>query len=257
MRTKLTKKSTDTTVFTVDFGVLLASVTSVTGTAGITISAIVLNPINILLPDGDTVTALNGVQFTVAGGLDKTEYLITVTAVVQSDSSVMVKNFVLINSNTITDVTEGQHQTTFNYYGSYLLSVDYFFGYSDWGSLTNIKQLAALMRASRAIDALNFEGTKTYGPQPQQFPRNGNYDIPQDIINATYEEALALTDGIDPQTEQSELNVTSEGIGTARQTYDRAFVLPNVRAGIMSPIAWGFLTPYLQEIRELNISREN
>lgn len=277
MRTKPSKKSSATVTVAVDFGQKLLSLTNITTIAGITISAGALISITTTLPDGNSVGPGYGVQFTVAGGADKTEYLITITAVADDGSgTIIIKNFVLIISNIISDSIGGVQQVTLSYYGSYLLAANYFLTNTDWTGETVANQLISLVKASRAIDVLNFSGLVTLQGQPQQFPRtwppdigpwpltaivdqsitsNPNYDIPDDVINATYEEALSLIQGNDASDNILELPFLSKGIGSARVTYDRSFALPNLRAGITSPTAWALLQPYLQDVNDLTLNR--
>jgi hypothetical protein len=59
----------------------------------------------------------------------------------------------------------------------------------------------ALVTATRAIDRLRFAGSKSDESQPLEYPRNGDATLPECLLQATYEEAMALLKGIDPSTE--------------------------------------------------------
>lgn len=280
MRPKLTKKTSETTVFTVDFTELLGSATVQTinhvTASGVTVTSptIVATAINTLtgyvptdyvsrrFPDRDDVKTVltigvgKGIQFTVAGGLNSTEYMINIS-ITTTDAVTIVVNVILIISNIDTDIVDGVHLTTLNYYGSVLFAQDYFIGNTVWPTYNAQQQLAALVKASAAIDNLNYTGIKTIKVQPMEFPRDFDIDTPVNIDYAAYEEALLLIQGVDPNEEQMDLSILSEGIGSARVTYDRAWVPENIRSGIMSNVAWTYLKPYLRDPMELSLSRVN
>jgi len=124
-----------------------------------------------------------------------------------------------------------------------------------WDDATEANKLKALKQSTRAIDRLNFRGTKTEGTQELEFPRYDETGIPDDVQYACAENALALLDGIDPIAEREDIAVTVHGIGSARTSMDRSFVPEYIQAGIASPIAWDFLRPYLRDPREIDIIR--
>ena len=95
-------------------------------------------------------------------------------------------------------------------------------------------------------------------PSPGQlleFPRNGKNQVPQDIIAACCECALAFLDGVDPEIEMQNLNRTSQGFASARETYDPSVINMAFRHGIPSLVAWVFLLPYLQDPFDVTIRR--
>ena len=114
---------------------------------------------------------------------------------------------------------------------------------------------AALVQATRAIDRLNFAGSKTSATQEREFPRNSGTTIPTDIQYACAEVALALLDGIEPDKEIENLALVAQGISGARSTYDRSFALEYLRNGIPTATAWAYLTPYLRDSNNLTLSR--
>lgn len=124
-----------------------------------------------------------------------------------------------------------------------------------WDEATETNRRKALITATRAIDRLNFYGARASESQGLQFPRGGDVHIPADIKIATFEEALSLLDGADPQMEFDNLSATSRGITSVRTTYDRTAVPENIAAGITSHTAWRYLVPYLRDPGELVISR--
>lgn len=114
----------------------------------------------------------------------------------------------------------------------------------------------ALITATRNIDSLRFAGRKTVAGQPLEYPRNGETEVPQAIQYATYEEALALLKGIEPDTEAANLFVTSRVFGLrVRTDYDVAHSPEHVVAGVASFRAWNLLKPYLNTAREVKIHR--
>ena len=110
---------------------------------------------------------------------------------------------------------------------------------SAWEDAENDDKCRALVTATRLIDRLNFAGLRTADyirlqpinwliPQPRtldpsslpgqnfEFPRNGSVTIPQDIMDAACEIALALLDGVDPELEMQGLGTVSQRFAAAR-----------------------------------------
>lgn len=121
------------------------------------------------------------------------------------------------------------------------------------GSLT----YKALAMATAAINRLNYLGVKASTEQVNQFPRGDDTVVPEDIEYATFEIALALLDGVDPEMEASNLGAISQGYANVRSTYDREVPAPHIVAGIPSVTAWRYLVPYLRDPYRINVSRIN
>lgn len=145
-----------------------------------------------------------------------------------------------------------------NMYGS-LLDAESYFGTrlnaDAWLNADQVDQNKALLTATRLIERLNFNGTKTDPAQVLEFPRGGDQTVPQDILIACYEIALALLDGVDPDMEIDILDATSFGIGSARLTRDPNRVVDSIVSGIPSKIAWNYLRPYLRDSRSVRLSK--
>lgn len=116
-------------------------------------------------------------------------------------------------------------------------------------------QIKALKTATRYIDRLKFIGEKTDEEQVEQFPRDGDTVVPDDIMKACCEIAFALIDGRDIEVEQENLDMVSQGYGTLRSTYDRSIKPAHVLAGIPSIVAWRYLLPYMCDTRDMIVTR--
>ncbi len=123
-----------------------------------------------------------------------------------------------------------------------------------WFKLDAGKQQAALNHATQIIDMFNYIGTKTLSTQAFEWPRDGVYlnnllldktTIPNDIILAEYEIALALAKGIDPERELKSLRVTGRGYSSVRTTYDPRLIPEYLKYGVPSFLAWSYLSTYL------------
>lgn len=124
-----------------------------------------------------------------------------------------------------------------------------------WHESTVVQKTAALNEASRAIDRLRFKGTKV---GVDEFPRNGigsDGVVPRDIEIACYENAYALLDGIEPETEYANLAISSQGYSSVRTTYDREGAAEHLACGIASSTAWNYLRPYLVSSQSIKLSR--
>lgn len=124
-----------------------------------------------------------------------------------------------------------------------------------WIAANNSERTKALKEATRRIDRLNFRGSKTSATQDNQFPRDGDTAVPQDIMRGCAEVAYALLDGVDPDREANNVSVTGEGFSSVRTNYDRSFVPDYVRAGIPTQTAWNYLSPYLIDPRDVDVGR--
>lgn len=126
-----------------------------------------------------------------------------------------------------------------------------------WAATNVSDRNVSLIQATRIIDRLNFSGdvTDSITPQPNEFPRGGDTDIPIDIKIASYEIAYALLDGADPEMETDNLSMVSEGYSSVRSTYNRQTALPHLASGIPSSVAWRHLLPYLRETNTFNMNR--
>lgn len=145
-----------------------------------------------------------------------------------------------------------------NSYGS-LVDAEIYFNNrlrsAEWHDATIDDRKRALVEATECIDKLNFIGTMTSSSQLHAFPRNGSTNVPTEIERACYEIAIKLLEGYDPDMEVENLAAQSQGYSSVRATYDRAFVLPHLRAGIVSNKAWQLLTPWITEKRNLKLRR--
>lgn len=126
-----------------------------------------------------------------------------------------------------------------------------------WEILSLDTKQKALMTATRSIDNLRFTGSKTASDQPLQWPRNGDTEVPDAVRRATYEEALALANGADPNTEYDSIFVSSRVFGKVRTDYDRRTAPAWTLAGIVSQKTWILLRPFLNPTRTLRLRRES
>lgn len=135
-----------------------------------------------------------------------------------------------------------------------------------WDNALINDQQKSLYEATRAIDRLAFSGVKSnyYNHsvlkqslvvQPLEFPRNGLVDVPEGILFACCECALAFLDGMDIDSEINRAGVLSQSFAAVKQTKREDVVAPYILAGIPSPTAWMYLTPYLADPREIRLIR--
>lgn len=126
-----------------------------------------------------------------------------------------------------------------------------------WEILSLDTKQKALKTATRSINNLRFTGSKTASDQPLQWPRNGDTEVPEAVRQATYEEALALANGADPNTEYDSIFVSSRVFGKVRTDYDRRTAPAWTLAGIVNQRAWILLRPFLNPSRTLRLRRES
>lgn len=138
-----------------------------------------------------------------------------------------------------------------------------------WDDATLADRKKALVEAAQIIDSLNYSGSKTDSEQLRQFPRTApgsenpevvavsDTEVPANIEIAAYEIAIQLLSGIDPNIEVENLASSSQGFSTARTTYERAYVLEHIAAGVPSARAWNLLRPFLRDPASVGLSRVN
>jgi len=124
-----------------------------------------------------------------------------------------------------------------------------------WDLAEDTEKNKALITAGRAIDRLNFTGSRTDSTQEHQFPRYDDASIPTDVQYACCELAFALLDGVDPELEYENLNMVAQGFGNVRSTYDRSNKPAHIVAGIVSMAAWRLLLPYLRDPLHVEVNR--
>jgi hypothetical protein len=114
---------------------------------------------------------------------------------------------------------------------------------SPWDDLTSNEKLKWSCEATRIINTLNYRGYKTDDSQSNEFPRNGETIVPNDILSAHSEISLELVAGGRPQEFDG---VTSERFASVGASYDPKLVPVWRKLGIPSQRAWAYLYPYLQ-----------
>lgn len=109
-----------------------------------------------------------------------------------------------------------------------------------WEDASNLEKEKALVMSSKAINQLALM----------------DYDsIPQDIKDATCENAFMLLDGKDPEMELELLTMVNQQYGNIRSTYNRDVSMEHIEAGIVSVVAWRLIKPYLDVSKQIKLSR--
>lgn len=124
-----------------------------------------------------------------------------------------------------------------------------------WDCAIDDQKTKALAMATNIIDRLNYEGEKTNEAQVNQFPRDADTVVPQDIMDATTEIALSLLDGVDPELEFENLAMTTQQYGSIKSSYDRSINQDYKMAGVPSMTAWRMLKPYLRDNLGIDLNR--
>jgi len=130
-----------------------------------------------------------------------------------------------------------------------------------WGDSTPAEKTVALIEASQRIDRLRFSGNKVETAQDLAFPRyygddpTGLETVPNDIKIACYEIAFALLDGVDPELELENLNLSSQAFSGVKMHYLGALPPEHLAAGIPSALAWSYLRTYLANGNSVRLNR--
>lgn len=124
-----------------------------------------------------------------------------------------------------------------------------------WAETDPLRRVQALRSATQRINNLSFKGSRTDAAQNGEWPRFGSTTVPSAIEQATYLVALALLEGVEPDTEAINLRAITSGFGSLRSDFDRDKVPHHIICGIPSKLAWDLLLPYLYEQRGLDMER--
>lgn len=140
---------------------------------------------------------------------------------------------------------------------------------SVWDEASDADKTIALAMATKAIDQLAYQGRPTQDAfdANHQFPRGSgggiqdvwseDTEVPQDVIDATIEEAYSLLAGNDPDENRKNTRITSEAYASVRVSYSEGAPLENEMSGITSQAAWRLLLPYLRDKNTMNMVRVN
>ena len=123
-------------------------------------------------------------------------------------------------------------------------------GDSDDAVITKNKALA---NATKIIDRLPYAGVAL--TPANKFPQLDQSVVPDNILEACYEIALSLLDGIDPELELKNLAQVSTQYANIKSTRDTNQTLEHILAGVPSQIAWRLLRPYLADSRSIGLVR--
>jgi hypothetical protein len=179
----------------------------------------------------------------------------------------------------------------YSYYGTLAKANTYFEQrlHSDaWNDSATTDRPKALQEATRLIDNLAYKGVKnsvwlimyeldsTTGnytkkltdtpnnaelivadaAQTLEFPRGQDTTVPQEIEWATYEVALALIEGFDPEDAADRMNVIRQAYSAVRTTYDNSSDMAEYLVyGIPTARVWQWLKPYLVDSRIIRMRR--
>jgi len=109
-----------------------------------------------------------------------------------------------------------------------------------WEDASDLDKQKALVMSTKAIQALAVMDWDT---------------TPQDIKDATCENAYALLDGVNPELEFENLSMVQQAYANIRSTYNRDLSMEHIESGIVSIAAWRLIKPYLDVSRTIKLSR--
>ena len=126
-----------------------------------------------------------------------------------------------------------------------------------WDEANATDRNKALAMSTRIINQFNYLGSKTVDSQTNQFPRGGETEVQQEILDACAEIAFNLLDGVEPDLELENVGVVHQGVSSAKTTYDRSFVAEHLANGVPSATAWQMMKPFMVDVNSVSISRVN
>lgn len=123
---------------------------------------------------------------------------------------------------------------------------------SEWTTASRAQKDLALIEATRFLDKFNFKGCKTDPNQDHEFPRTylDGYavdTVPEPILMAQFEIALAFLKGIDPERERRGAFVSSRRYSSVGTTYDTGNIPEYILYGVPSAVAWDYFFPFIDK----------
>jgi hypothetical protein len=181
-----------------------------------------------------------------------------------SRGSIMYSFFFFSASSEISEVEQAGIDIG-EYYGTLTGANEYFsqkLFETAWTDSPPAWHPAALWRATKIIDDLNYKGAKhaVYGlsspsrdeviaadsTQPLEFPRGPEMAVPLKIEQACYEIAYALLEGVDQQDQSEAQDIQRQAYGSVRTSYGcRKANADQITHGVPSSVAWRMLKPFL------------
>jgi len=136
-------------------------------------------------------------------------------------------------------------------------------GSEAWDVLDNNTKAKALKHATKYIDTLPFIGTKTDTTldedkrpnQPREFPREGYTEIPDEVMEATCEAALAILNGDTLENLQTQAEVTSTSTGDASSSFDTTNRKIDINDGLISAMVLRLLHEWLIDPNVVRLER--
>ena len=132
--------------------------------------------------------------------------------------------------------------------------VDYSLIYDAWSDATAAQQQVALNQATEIINTLPLRGYPTAGGQTNQFPRNSDTTVPEEINRACAECAYALLDGVDPESEFRMLEIESTKYANVSTKYSTPRLLMKAY-GIPSFKAWKYLVRWIDTPETIKMNK--
>lgn len=117
-----------------------------------------------------------------------------------------------------------------------------------WTAATPSFKEAALVSATKAIEWLSLAGSKADEDQALEFPRLGQESVPQGIIDAVFEEAIArLESGNSQRLRLQREGVTQASVGRTSESYAKNSNGGNAKPkNLLSSEATQLLSRYIQ-----------
>lgn len=128
---------------------------------------------------------------------------------------------------------------------------------SDWDNASSGDKNKALTMATRAIDSLRYIGDRTEGAitSGNQFPRGTDTTVPQAVLDAVCEEALAILDGNPINEDFADLRVVSERMSGVTTSYDSHNQPMHTLSGLKSRKAYTLIQPWLIDHKSFRMQR--
>jgi len=131
-------------------------------------------------------------------------------------------------------------------------------GADGWAALDSAVKEKALKHATKLVDQCDFVLEKTDENQAREFPRNGETEVPDEVLQATCEVAFELEiNSKIPTNMTKKAGIASESVGDTSRSYGPggAGEVLGISSGLPSTQAAILLRDWIRDPRELTLHR--
>ncbi len=124
-----------------------------------------------------------------------------------------------------------------------------------WLTADPVKQQKAINKGEQIIDSIQFKGGKLLDTQNNEFPRDYQEAVPQEVKDANCLIALKLIEGRIPELDFGNGRIKSDSLASGKTTYEVFNTPQHVLYGVPSYDAWVKLLKFVNTEKVIELDR--